>query len=87
MKITTSIPTLLRLTDVLVLRGIGKSQHYEDIQKGLFTPPIKIGTRASAWPAHEVAAINSARIAGKTEDQIRKKVTDLIIARTAGGCI
>lgn len=84
MKITTSIPTLLRLTDVLALRGISKSQHYEDIQGGLFTPQIKIGTRASAWPAHEVAAINAARIAGKNDDQIRHLVIDLIAARTAG---
>ena len=84
MKITTSIPILLRLTNVLSSRGIGKSQHYDDIQKGLFTPPIKIGTRASAWPAHEVAAINVARIAGKSDDQIQRLVIDLIAARSAG---
>lgn len=77
---------LLRLNDVLSLRGIGKSQHYEDIQDGLFTPPVKIGSRASAWPEHEVATINAARIAGKTEVQIRKIVIDLINARTSGSC-
>ena len=83
MKVTTFISALLRLTTVLSLRGVGKSQHYDDIQSGLFTPPVKIGTRASAWPAHEVAALNAARIAGKTDDQIRKIVIDLLAARTA----
>ncbi len=41
-------------------------------------------TRASAWPAHELAAINAARIAGKSDDQIRRLVIDLIVARSAG---
>jgi len=83
MQMTTSIPTLLRLKNVLSLRGIGKSKHYTDIQEGLFTPPVKICERTSAWPAHEVAAINTARIAGKTDDQIRKLVKKLITARSA----
>lgn len=87
MKVTTFISALLRLTTVLSLRGVGKSQHYDDIQSGLFTPPVKIGTRASAWPAHEVAALNAARIAGKTDDQIRKIVIDLLAARIAGESI
>ncbi len=87
MKVTTFISALLRLTTVLSLRGVGKSQHYDDIQSGLFTPPVKIGTRASAWPAHEVAALNAARIAGKTDDQIRKIVIDLLAARITGESI
>ena len=84
MDITTFIPILLRLAMVLESRGVRKSQHYEDIKEGRFTPPIKIGARASAWPAHEVAALNSARIAGKSEDEIRQLVIDLIAARTKG---
>ena len=72
---------LLRLNDVLSLRGLRKSQHYEDIQNGLFTHPVKIGSRASAWPEHEVAAINAARIAGMTDDEIRELVMKLEAAR------
>ncbi len=77
----TSTPILIRLKTVLSLRGIRKSQHYEEIQNGLFTHPVKIGSRASAWPEHEVAAINSARIAGKTDDEIRELVVKLEAAR------
>jgi prophage regulatory protein len=78
-----TIPTLLRLPNVLAARGVRKTQHYEDIKKGLFPHPIKIGPRASAWPSHEVAAINAARIVGKSEEAIRRLVADLEAARTA----
>lgn len=47
------------------------------------TPPVKLGERCAAWPAHEVAAINTARIAGKSDEQIRELVTQLEQQRTA----
>lgn len=84
MESRTFIPILLRLAIVLESRGVRKSQHYEDIQKGTYTPPVKIGSRASAWPAHEVAKLNAARIAGKSDDQIRQLVIELVAARTKG---
>jgi len=76
--------TLCRLPIVLDERGVRKTQHYNDIKNGLFTPPVKIGLRASAWPAHEVAAINAARIAGKSDEEIKTLVKQLEAARTAG---
>jgi prophage regulatory protein len=78
-----TLPTLLRLPSVLAARGVRKTQHYDDIKNGLFPHPIKIGQRASAWKADEVAAINSARIAGKSEEEIKKLVAELEAARTA----
>ncbi len=75
------IRRLLRLPIVLDNRGVEKSQHYDDITNGLFTKPIKIGPRASAWPEDEVAALNAARIAGWTDDEIRKLVVQLEATR------
>jgi prophage regulatory protein len=77
----TSSPTLWRTDRVLNERGIRKTQHYYDVKNGLFTRPVKIGKRASAWPANEVAAINQARIAGKSDDEIRCLVAELEAAR------
>jgi len=74
--------TLWRTARVLDERGVRKTQHYDDIKKGLFTRPVKIGLRASAWPEYEVAAINAARIAGKSEDEIKAIVTQLEAARS-----
>jgi prophage regulatory protein len=72
---------ILRLSAVLRERGRSRSSHYLDIQQGLFTPPVQIGLRAVGWPTTEVATINAARIAGKSEIEIRKLVANLKVAR------
>lgn len=75
--------TILRLPVVLRERGRSRSAHYLDIKQGLFTKPVPIGARALGWPAGEVTAINAARIAGKTTDEIRALVTKLEAERKA----
>lgn len=50
---------------------------YNAIRAGLFTKPVPIGERAVGWPANEVQAINAARIAGKSESEIRDLVQRL----------
>jgi len=47
------------------------------VRGGLLTKPIQLGPRSVGWPDYEVKAINAARIAGKTEDDIRALVTRL----------
>ena len=74
---------ILRLPAVLDKRGRSRSAHYLDIQEGLFTRPVSIGSRAVGWPEHEVEAINAARIAGKTDSEIRALVSKLEAARKA----
>ena len=72
---------ILRLPTVLLVRGRSRSSHYLDIQHGLFTRPLPIGARAVGWPENEVTTINAARIAGRTEDEIRALVLELEAAR------
>jgi prophage regulatory protein len=50
---------------------------YTAIKAGLSTKPVPIGERSVGWPDYEVRAINSARIAGKTEADIRDLVNRL----------
>ncbi|MDD2934806.1 MAG: AlpA family phage regulatory protein [Methylotenera sp.] len=76
--------TIVRRQEVLRRTGKSKSTHYDDIKKGLFTKPVKIGSRAVGWPATELAAINAARIAGNTDDEIRLLVIDLEKTRQVG---
>lgn len=73
--------TILRLPAVLRERGRSRSAHYLDIQQGLFTRPVSIGARAVGWPESEVTALNAARIAGKSDDDIRALVRRLEGAR------
>lgn len=58
------------------------SSVYSLVKTGLFTRPVPIGQRAVGWPADEVRAINAARIAGKSDEQIRKLVIHLHEQRT-----
>jgi prophage regulatory protein len=75
--------TILRLPEVLRARGRSRSAHYEDIQHGLFTRPVSIGARSVGWPDDEVTSIIAARIAGKTDAEIRALVVKLHAARKA----
>ena len=75
---------ILRLPDVLARRGKSRTQHYNDVAAGLFTPPVKLGVRASGWPEEETSQIIKATIAGRTPDQIRSLVRELAAQRTAG---
>lgn len=69
---------ILRIEGVKVETGFrSQSSIYENVRKGLFTNPVPIGARAVGWPAEEVAAINAARIAGRSDDEIRALVTRL----------
>jgi prophage regulatory protein len=72
---------ILRLPVVLRKRGRSRSAHYLDIQQGLFTHPVQIGLRAVGWPDNEVDSLNEARIAGKSEVEIRSLVAKLEAAR------
>lgn len=73
--------TLLRLPAVLKRRGRSRSSHYADIKAGLFVKPVLIGLRATGTPDHEVDVLNAARIAGKTDEEIRALVVKLEAAR------
>ena len=50
---------------------------YSAIKAGLFTTGVAIGQRSKGWPLHEVQAINAARIAGKSDAEIRELVNRL----------
>lgn len=54
---------------------------YGLIRQGLWTQPVKIGERSSGWPDDEVRAINAARIAGKSDEQVRELVKQLHASR------
>lgn len=69
-----------------VMAETGHRSHasiYSAIHAGLWTRPVSIGPRSVGWPADEVNAINAARIAGKSDDEIKALVTRLHAKREA----
>ena len=72
---------ILRLPAVKLATGLSRSTLYLRIAQGVFTHPVSLGGRAVGWPAHEVATLNAARIAGKPDSEIRELVAQLEAAR------
>jgi len=62
--------------------GLSRSSVYGHIAKGLLPKPIQISSRAVAWLSHETDAIIAARIAGKSDDEIRELVSELMSQRS-----
>ena len=72
---------ILRQKQVEVQIGLPRSTMYLRIQEGTLTRPVKLGARAVGWPQNEIVAINIARIAGKSDEEIRLLVIQLEAAR------
>lgn len=68
---------LIRLPGVLERTGKSRSGTYADIGAGLLPKPVQIGLRAVAFPEHEIDAVVSARVAGRSQDEIRELVSRL----------
>jgi prophage regulatory protein len=51
------------------------------MNQGLWPKQVSLGARAVGWPESEVQAMNSARIAGKSDEAIRALVAQLEAAR------
>ena len=72
---------ILRLPAVMALHGLSRSTTYLHIANGLWPKPVAIGARAVGFPADECEAVVNARIAGKTDNEIRALVARLVSAR------
>ncbi len=73
--------SILRLPAIKIETGYSRSTIYLRIEQGLWPKQVRLGPRSVGWPAYEVAAVNAARIAGKSEDEIRALVAKLEVAR------
>jgi len=80
-NVLSPINPLYRRPIVEQATGDSRTTIYRKIKDGLFTRPVKIGGYRVAWPANEIEAINKARIAGKTDEEIRALVIKLEAAR------
>lgn len=72
---------ILRLPAVKTNSGLSRSTLYLRINQGLWPKPVNLGGRAVGWPESEIAAVNAARIAGKSSEEIRQLVVKLEASR------
>ena len=74
---------ILRMSEVKAETGHrSHASIYNAIKDGLFTAGVAIGQRSKGWPDSEVEAINAARIAGKSDAEIRELVKRLHAKRS-----
>jgi prophage regulatory protein len=76
------VPRLLKKPEVFDRHRFHNSTLYQQIRDGLFTPPVRMGANSSAWPEHESDAILRARIAGRSDAEIRELVSRLVADRS-----
>ncbi|MBC7619505.1 MAG: AlpA family phage regulatory protein [Candidatus Saccharibacteria bacterium] len=69
--------TIQRIPAAKIQSGYSRSTIYLRIAQGLWTKPVSLGPRAVGWPSSEIAALNAARISGKSDTQIRELVESL----------
>ena len=67
----------LSLKEALTHQHRSRSSHLRDIENGLCTKPIKVGSRSVVWLANELEQIRAARIAGLPDSEIKKLVNRL----------
>ncbi|KZZ58851.1 hypothetical protein A3762_06670 [Oleiphilus sp. HI0125] len=72
---------LMRQPEACKTLGIGRTTFYNDINNERMTPGIAVTSRTKAWPSDEVIAVQKARIAGKSTDEIKQLVRELIEKR------
>ena len=72
---------ILRMRAAKTQSGYSRSTIYLRITQGLWPAPVRLGPRSVGWPADEIAAMNAARISGKTDNEIRQLVIKLELTR------
>lgn len=78
---TPNTQTLLKLPQVSTITGRSRSKIYADMKAQIFPSPVRLGTRSVAWVDHEISAWVQAKIAGKTDDELKALVSSLVAAR------
>jgi prophage regulatory protein len=72
---------LLKLPAVLTTRAESRGTFYSKVKGGLVTPSVRLGPNSVAWPEDEIVQLNEAKIAGKSDDEIRALVCKLVAQR------
>ena len=76
---------ILRFPDLRKGYGLARGTVYENIYRGTFPTPIRISTRSVGFLQSEVEQVFRARVAGKTDADIRTLVCKIHEARKTAG--
>ncbi|WP_367026232.1 AlpA family phage regulatory protein [Methylococcus sp. ANG] len=74
-------PRIVRPADAARLSGIPRSSLYWRINRGTFPPAVKLGPRSSGFLLDEVEAVIDAHVAGRSIDEIKALVRQIVAER------
>lgn len=81
---TPAPPNYVRPKDACrQLGGMGLSTLYAHIDRGMFPKPVALSRRFVVFPQEDVTAIINARLAGKTDEDVRQLVSEIMEKRRA----
>jgi prophage regulatory protein len=72
---------ILRKKEVLAITGLSKSSLHLRINDETMVPSISLGERAVGFIENEVQAVLASMVAGKSKDELRDLVRDLVTKR------
>jgi len=71
----------IRLITAMELSGLKRATLYNHISKEIFPSQIKISERGVAWVESEIIEVNQARIAGKSDSEIKELIKQQEVQR------
>jgi len=74
-------PRILRRPETQTIFGLAKGTIRNRIIDGLLPPPIDLGGRAVGWIESECITVLNAMISGKSQEQIKQLVSELVKQR------
>ncbi len=73
---------ILRLPQVQARTGFSRSGLYKAITEGAFPSQIPLGARSVGWVEAEIDAVLTARVAGRSNDEIKALVQTIQAKRS-----
>lgn len=67
--------------DIAERRGQSRPHIWRLVKQGDLPKPVKLSPGCTRWPAHEIEAIDRARLAGANDADIRQLIADMDAAR------
>ncbi|MEI6895934.1 MAG: AlpA family phage regulatory protein [Psychromonas sp.] len=72
---------IIRAKEAQTMFGMPKSTFYNRVSDGLMPSSISLGGKAVGWVLSELNAVIKAMIKGKSEDEIKRLVSELKVNR------
>lgn len=76
-----STMSFIPFKEVCHVRQRSPSSIDNDVIAGTWPPPVKMGGKLKSWPKHEIDYLIAARMAGKSNEEIKELVVSLVEAR------